>query len=75
MKNKPESGAYLIMKNKLTTASFLFTSDDRPTGREGEQDRPAKRIDLCVWFCISRQKEQADISISLLLSFDLCSSS
>jgi hypothetical protein len=48
MKNKPESGAYLIMKNKLTTASFLFTSDDRPTGREGEQDRPAKRIDLCV---------------------------
>jgi hypothetical protein len=38
MKKKPESGAYLIMKNKTTVASFLFTSDDRLTGREGEQD-------------------------------------
>jgi hypothetical protein len=28
------------MKNKPTAASFLFTSDDQPTGREGEQNRP-----------------------------------
>jgi hypothetical protein len=28
------------MKNKPMAASFLFTSNDRPTGREGEQDRP-----------------------------------
>jgi hypothetical protein len=34
-KKKPESGAYLVMKNKSTAASFLFTSDDRPMGREG----------------------------------------
>jgi hypothetical protein len=40
MKKKPESGEYLVMKNKPMAASFLFTSNDRPTGREGEQDRP-----------------------------------
>jgi hypothetical protein len=40
MKKKAESRAYLVMKNKPTVASFLFTSDDRPTGREGKQDRP-----------------------------------
>jgi hypothetical protein len=40
MKKKPESGAYLVMKNKPTAVSFLFTSDDRPTGSEGKKDRP-----------------------------------
>jgi hypothetical protein len=40
MKKKPESGAYLVMKNKPTVASFLFTSDDQPTGREGQRNRP-----------------------------------
>jgi hypothetical protein len=40
MNKTPKSGAYLIIKNKPTTASFLLTSDDRPTGKEGYQDRP-----------------------------------
>jgi hypothetical protein len=40
MKKKTESGAHLVMKNKPTVASFLFTFDDRPTDREGEYDRP-----------------------------------
>jgi hypothetical protein len=35
MNKTPKSGAYLIIKNKPTTASFLLTSDDRPTGKEG----------------------------------------
>jgi hypothetical protein len=48
MKKKPESGAYLVMKNKPTVASFPFTSDDRPTGKKGKQDRPASKVDLCV---------------------------
>jgi hypothetical protein len=40
MKKETESGAYLVLKNKPTAASFLFTSDDRLTDREGEYDRP-----------------------------------
>jgi hypothetical protein len=40
MKSNPESGAYLVMKNKPMLAAFLFTSDDQATDREGEQDRP-----------------------------------
>jgi hypothetical protein len=30
---------------------------------------------IYLWFCISRHEEQADKSISLLLTLDLCSRS
>jgi hypothetical protein len=35
MKKKPESRAYLVRNSKPTVASFLFTSNDRPTSKEG----------------------------------------
>jgi hypothetical protein len=63
MKKKPESGAYLVKKYKPIAASFLFTSDDQPTNKEGERSQG----------CRAGQDPEASLSdVSMMTVISMC---